>query len=261
MLHRFYVITENAEIAAIMTADPNDASAVQEIAWWVVSTNIISTNLTSSLASAPVLDAPCGEIFHLDTKDFWNINQASFADWQQACDTAKKTFTCNNGEWVEWLDYADTETYKYTSCSIWDAVNCIEWDITWTNSIYNYTEITHATTDTTTWTKVITNWTENYTATLSCNNWTVSIDTEVKTTTDCTQNYHLDTTSCVPDTRSCDITNWTWTQEWGWSDWLTCNITSCNDTYHLETNQCLSDTKQLDCSSITLHSINFSMIV
>ena len=94
------------------------------IAWNIVTSNIIPTSITNTLQTEQVTDWPCWETLHWETKDFWNNNIASFTEWQSVCDNAKKTFTCNNWKWIDWLDFADTTTYKYSNCILWEAANC-----------------------------------------------------------------------------------------------------------------------------------------
>jgi len=58
----------------------------------------------------------------------------------------------------------------------------------------------------------------------------------------CDTDYHtIDNTTCTSDTRSCDITNWTWTQTWNSSttSWNTCTVATCDNWYETTNNTCV----------------------
>ena len=69
-------------------------------------------------------------------------------------------------------------------------------------------------------------------------NWT-SRSTADDCTWTCDANYTSDWTSCISNTRSCTITNWTWTQTWDGSSWGECIVSSCDTGYVEVNNQCL----------------------
>jgi len=94
----------------------------------------------------------------------------------------------------------------------------------------------------------IRNTVDNYTQTWNWSNW-LPVDTTntynlTSSITEC--NYKCDTdyhtedawVSCISDTKSCTITNWTWEQTWNWSTWGACTVTSCNSWYYDNTTTC-----------------------
>ena len=231
-------------VATILTTNATSESEVQAIAWNIVTTNIVWTSLTNTIQTEQATDSPCWNTTHLATKDFWSTDLVSFSEWQTACDAAKKTFTCNNWQYVDWQDYADTTTYKYTSCSVWTANDCIAWNITWTNASYSYTAISHSSTQTVSGTKTITNWTQTYDAVVSCSNGTTAIDSETQTQISCDLDYYSsDTTTCIsvwnwyyslfwsPDRVACTnyldtlSRDYTYTSSWNWTDSCTAEYT------------------------------------
>ena len=269
-LQAAYVWTETAkeeEMTAIMTADPNDAVAVQEVSWWIVNRSIAPTSISSTLSSAIVSDAPCGEVFNGGTKNFWSINIASFAEWQSVCDNAKKTFTCNNGKWVDWLDFADTTTYIYSDCIVWIANNCeaIE-NYTHDWSIYNMPIIEHWVSKTiTSENKIENNGTYTYDLTLDCANWTLeNHNVSESTFVSCSSTYHTeDDQTCESDEKivSCNQTWWpdnsdytvenetiTWNSETNLWNLATICAWTCLPSFHNDwSDLCVSDTKQTQC--------------
>ena len=197
-LQAAYNGTETAkeeEMESILSADPTNNQEIQEIAWWLVATNIAPSSLTNTLSVAPVLDSNCGTTQHWETKEFWSTSAVAYADWQAACDAAKKIFTCNNGKYVDWLDYADTETYNYTSCIVWTASNCeaIEW-YTHAWNIYNLWQIEHWSTSTiSSENKAENNGTFTYNLTVDCNNGTLENHTvSIPTLINCDTTYHTE---------------------------------------------------------------------
>ncbi len=57
----------------------------------------------------------------------------------------------------------------------------------------------------------------------------------------CKNTYHTEDsgTSCVPNTRTCTITNGAWSQTWNGSSWNACVPTSCNTDYYKNGNSCI----------------------
>lgn len=87
-------------------------------------------NLTTWKLSTTLLW--CDEIISGWTKDFYDTNGVAF--WQ-TCDTHKKTFTCNDGVWFDWVTSADTSTYSQTSCTVaWDTNPPTGWSFTINNN-------------------------------------------------------------------------------------------------------------------------------
>ena len=60
--------------------------------------------------------------------------------------------------------------------------------------------------------------------------------------TTCDSGYHVESGSCVSDTRSCSIANGTGSQSWTGDAYGTCTPVSCDASYHIESGACLYNT-------------------
>jgi len=72
------------------------------------------------------------------------------------------------------------------------------------------------------------------------------------------QHWNAATTSCTSNTKTCNITNWTWTQTWSGSSWWSCVVSSCNSGYHVVWNACTSNTQtraNQNCSGKIANSV------
>jgi cysteine-rich repeat protein len=71
----------------------------------------------------------------------------------------------------------------------------------------------------------------------------------------CSSGYHLESSTCVNDTRSCSAPNATAaTQTWTGSAYGTCTATACASTYHVEGGACVSDTRSCTLANATAAS-------
>lgn len=64
-------------------------------------------------------------------------------------------------------------------------------------------------------------------------------------TTSCSSWYHLEGNTCVSNTKSCSVSNWSWTEQWTWTNWTECNFT-CNSNFHKEWGSCTSNTQSFE---------------
>lgn len=139
------------------------------------------------------------------------------------------TFTCNaNYTYDTWTNTCVANT-KTTSC-------------TWlpTNAVWNTVSSITQTWDWTNWLP-LENWTYNTaTSTANCNY-------------KCGTNYHTEDSwvSCISNTKSCSITNWTWQQTWNWNSWWSCSVVSCNSWYYSNWNSCELSSCTFNWNTIT----------
>jgi len=148
----------------------------------------------------------------------WNdnfYNNPSNACWYQNI-TNSNGYTCNEKYYLTWTEEQDN--LACVSVPIWSYSwqenpkhNCTNWP---SNSYYT----SNSNMNNCEW---------------SCNNW-----------------YHIDWSICLSNSRDCDISNWTGTQNWSNWNWWTCNVVSCNDWYSQNWNICIYNTIQLDCDSL-----------
>jgi len=80
-------------------------------------------------------------------------------------------------------------------------------------------------------------------------NWKLAVDWKIINTTtwkalwECDADKHWDTVTntCINNTKSCSVTNWTWSQTRTWTAWpLTCSVISCNSGYIKSWNTCVA---------------------
>lgn len=57
----------------------------------------------------------------------------------------------------------------------------------------------------------------------------------------CNPNFHKEWNSCISNTKSCTITNWTWNQIWNGSSWWSCQVMSCDSWYENKNNSCIEN--------------------
>lgn len=57
----------------------------------------------------------------------------------------------------------------------------------------------------------------------------------------CNPNFHKEWNSCISNTKSCTITNWTWNQIWNGSSWWSCQVVSCDSWYENKNNSCIEN--------------------
>lgn len=55
----------------------------------------------------------------------------------------------------------------------------------------------------------------------------------------CNNNFHYEWWSCISNTESCDIENWTWEKTWNWTWWF-CIVKTCNWGHYKSWNSCLA---------------------
>ena len=260
-------IENEEQIATLVSLDTTNYAEMEELATTIITTNITEAP-TISLASAS--SSNCDWSVHWDTKDFWSVSYVEATAWQEACDSAKKTFTCDNGVYLDGEVEADTTTYQYKSCTVWLPVNCDS--ITWyshNGKMYNTPIIEHWASQTVTSEAVNeNNGSYTYVLTMDCNDGTLENHFEWDSTlVSCDTSYHtIDNTTCESDTKivACSQTWWpenaTYTVEnetitWdsitsSWSTVSECAWT-CSTWYHLENELCLADTKSCTVTNWT----------
>ena len=119
----------------LVNLDLEDSVAISNM-WWTMMKEILLEELD--------ITRPCWTTKHGKTKDFWNISTVIYAQWQWVCDWAKKTFLCNDTEWKDWSEIADTVTYQYESCWVEPWLNCTS-DATYLKNghTYNVIQLNH----------------------------------------------------------------------------------------------------------------------
>ncbi len=256
-------IATSDSIARLLSVDTTNNEDTENTANYLINNDSSSSLLSSTKSTSSITSSDCSWTPHGDTKDFWSVSTVSFAEWQSACDTAKKTFTCDNWSFIDWINFADTTTYKYSSCVVWDASNCIAWSVIWTDATYSYSEISHWLTGNGDWSINVTNWTQNYSSVISCNNWEVTIDSETAWSLVCDSTYHEESWTCVSDSKTVSCTA-TWTNptnstentseqvtinyvNWAWETAADCTWT-CNENYTENAWACEANSNSWTCS-------------
>ena len=257
-------IATNDSIARLLSVDTTNNEDTENTANYIINNDSSSSLLSSTKTTTTVTSSDCNWTPHGDTKDFWSTSTVSFTEWQSSCDTAKKTFTCDNWSFIDWIDFADTTTYKYSSCVVGNASNCIAWSVIWTDATYSYSEISHWLTWNGDWSINVTNWTQNYSSVISCNNWEVTIDSETAWSLVCDSTYHEESWTCVSDTKTVSCTT-TWTNpanstkntseqvtinyvNWTWETAADCTWT-CNENYTENAWACEANSQTVNCDS------------
>lgn len=108
-----------------------------------------------------------------------------------------------------------------------------------TNYTWDWNSCIADTTSTTCWWSIPSNasstaWT-TYTQTWNWIIWTPTTtwwENQASCDYDCDLNYTWNGSMCTADIQVCAISNWSWTQIWNGSSWLTCNVLTCNTDYY-----------------------------
>ncbi len=61
----------------------------------------------------------------------------------------------------------------------------------------------------------------------------------------CSSWYHLEWNNCISNTKSCSVSNGSWTEQWTWTNWTECSFT-CNTNFHKEWGSCMSNTQTFE---------------
>lgn len=71
----------------------------------------------------------------------------------------------------------------------------------------------------------------------------------------CNPNFHKEWNSCISNTKSCTITNWTWNQIWNGSSWWSCQVVSCDSWYNKVWNSCIKANSNCSARNINWYNI------
>ena len=250
--------------------------------WWNIATNPDIVWQDAADAAWNMLTTSCEDVWNRpkalnwQDREFWSKDVVTHAEWQSACDAAKKMFTCNTWTFMDWTATADITLYSHTECIVQDPVWCdANSTYTYNGHPYNIPAMIHWENKTlTSDDSVEDSWTYTYSMTLECKYWELVNQVESDPTlVACATNYTINTAAQTCEANTQQGTCWgtlpgnataiAWDkfdQVWSWADndwspssmswtqWAEICWFNCDTNYTWNWSQCEADSQTIACT-------------